>query len=129
MPSKLAALAANPPARTARRLTRFTVIPPIDLSPERNKHSTELCTPPASNLPGSTMLASADGRNGAKPEAAGLEQELPLSAERGPATSHCVQAPEHDPKADLKSRVASNIPSDQAPCSGNTRCSGGSCRR
>src|SRR5712675_724118 len=83
MPSKLAALAPNPPARTARRLTRFTVIPPIDLSPERNKHSTELCTPPASNLPGSTMLASADGRNGAKSEAADVEQELPLSAESG----------------------------------------------
>src|SRR5436190_15985993 len=83
MPSKLAALAANPPARTARRLTRFTVIPPIDLSPERNKHSTELCTPPASNLPGSTMLASADGRNGAKPEAGDPQRELLLSAVNG----------------------------------------------
>src|SRR5205823_5785561 len=82
MPSKLAALAPNPPARTARRLTRFTVLPPIDLSPERNKHSTELWTPPASNLPGSTMLASADGRNGAEAEAAEHRHELPLSAER-----------------------------------------------
>src|SRR4051794_41681237 len=38
-------------------------------------------------------------------------RERPRSAEGGPAASHCVQVPEHDPKADLKSRVASNIPS------------------